>query len=147
MPRGRSEVIFKDLHALFRVGTAGGLTDGELLGRFLDKRDDAGEAAFKALVERQFKMMFRMKLKSIVAGVLAIGVLTVGIGLLAISMAGAPPQDGRADETAKKAPVSREGRSSSGPLICKTSGKKGSRGWLPSTPRRGNGGRSTRGSR
>jgi len=60
MPGGRSGVVLKDLHALFRVGTAGGLTDGELLGRFLDKRDDAGEAAFKALVERHAPMVLRI---------------------------------------------------------------------------------------
>ena len=42
-----SGVVLKDLHTLFRVGTAGGLTDGQLLERFLSQRDEAGEAALQ----------------------------------------------------------------------------------------------------
>jgi hypothetical protein len=48
--RHRSDVVLKGLHTLFRVGAVGGLTDGQLLERFLRQRDDAGEAAFRALI-------------------------------------------------------------------------------------------------
>ncbi len=51
MPGGPSGVVLKDIHTLFRVGTAGGLTDGQLLEQFLNQRDDAGEAAFRALLK------------------------------------------------------------------------------------------------
>ena len=37
MPGGPSAVVLKDLHTLFQVGTAGGLTDGQLIERFLDR--------------------------------------------------------------------------------------------------------------
>lgn len=36
MPGGSSGVVLKDLHILFQVGTAGGLTDGQLIERFLE---------------------------------------------------------------------------------------------------------------
>ncbi len=38
-------------HTLFNVGSVGGLTDGELLGLFISRRDEAGELAFTVLVE------------------------------------------------------------------------------------------------
>ena len=60
MPGGPSGVVLKDLHTLFQVGTAGGLTDGQLIERFLSQRDDAGEAAFRALVERHAPMVLRI---------------------------------------------------------------------------------------
>ena len=41
--------IKRDLHTLFRAGVAGGLTDAELLLRFIDRRDPA---AFESLVHR-----------------------------------------------------------------------------------------------
>jgi RNA polymerase sigma factor (sigma-70 family) len=60
MPGGRSDVVLKDLHTLFRVGAVGGLTDGQLLERFLSERDDAGEAAFRALIDRHAPMVLRI---------------------------------------------------------------------------------------
>ena len=60
MHGGTSGVVLKDLHTLFQVGTAGGLTDGQLIERFLSQRDDAGEAAFRALVERHAPMVLRI---------------------------------------------------------------------------------------
>ena len=60
MPGRPSGVVLKDLHTLFRVGAVGGLTDGQLLERFLSQRDDAGEAAFRALVERHAPMVLRI---------------------------------------------------------------------------------------
>ena len=60
MPGGPTAVVLKELQTLFRIGTAGGLTDGQLLERFLSQRDDAGEAAFRALVERHAPMVLRI---------------------------------------------------------------------------------------
>jgi RNA polymerase sigma factor (sigma-70 family) len=60
MPGGTSAVVLKNLHTLFQVGTAGGLTDGQLIERFLSQRDDVGEAAFRALVERHAPMVLRV---------------------------------------------------------------------------------------
>jgi DNA-directed RNA polymerase specialized sigma24 family protein len=60
MPGGPPTVVLKNLHTLFQVGTAGGLTDGQLIERFLIHRDDVGEAAFRALVERHAAMVLRI---------------------------------------------------------------------------------------
>jgi RNA polymerase sigma factor (sigma-70 family) len=60
MPSGRADCVLKDLDTLFRVGVAGGLTDGQLLERFLNERDDAREAAFRALIHRHAPMVFRV---------------------------------------------------------------------------------------
>jgi RNA polymerase sigma factor (sigma-70 family) len=60
MPAGPSSVVFKDLHALFRLGTLSGLTDRQLLEEFLSRRDEAGEAAFRALVEKHAPMVLRI---------------------------------------------------------------------------------------
>ncbi len=54
---GRS---IRPLEDLFHAGIAGNLSDGELLGRFLRCRDDVGEAAFAALVERHGPMVRRV---------------------------------------------------------------------------------------
>ena len=60
MPRGQSGVVVKDIQTLFRVGTAAALTDGQLIERFLSGRDDSGDAAFAALVERHAPMVLRI---------------------------------------------------------------------------------------
>ena len=60
MPGGPSAIVLKGLHTLFQVGTAGGLTDGQLIERFLSQCDDAGEAAFRALVTRHAPMVLRI---------------------------------------------------------------------------------------
>jgi len=52
-----SRGVWKQLDGLFRLGTAGQLSDEELLGRFVAQRDDAAEAAFAALVERHGPMV------------------------------------------------------------------------------------------
>ncbi len=49
--------LFKQIETLFRTGTAGGLTDGQLLERFVQHRD---EAAFAALVDRHAAMVLRV---------------------------------------------------------------------------------------
>ena len=60
MPGEPSGVVFKDLHTLFQFGAVGGLTDGQLIERFLSQRDAAGEAAFRALVTRHGPMVLRV---------------------------------------------------------------------------------------
>ena len=56
----RSGELFGHLETLFRVGTIGGLSDAQLLERFVAGRDEAGEAAFRALVERHGPMVLRV---------------------------------------------------------------------------------------
>lgn len=60
MSAGISSVLNADLSSLFQEGTLVGLTDGQLLERFLTCRDESGEAAFTALVERHGPMVFRV---------------------------------------------------------------------------------------
>ena len=52
--------FLKQIETLFRTGTAGGLTDGQLLERFLERRDEDAEAAFAALVDRHGAMVLRV---------------------------------------------------------------------------------------
>ncbi len=51
--------VQKSVRTLFDVGTSAGLSDSQLLERFLLRRDDAAEAAFSALVERHGPMVLR----------------------------------------------------------------------------------------
>ena len=57
MAIGPSTAALKQLQTLFQAGTVGGLTDGQLLDRFVQRRD---EAAFAALVERHGPMVLRV---------------------------------------------------------------------------------------
>ena len=52
--------FLKQIETLFRTGTAGGLTDGQLLERFLERRDEDAEAAFAALINRHGAMVLRV---------------------------------------------------------------------------------------
>ena len=52
--------LLKQIETLFHTGTAGGLTDGQLLERFVQRRDEAAEAAFAALVDRHGAMVLRV---------------------------------------------------------------------------------------
>jgi cobalt-zinc-cadmium efflux system membrane fusion protein len=52
-----SRGVWNELDGLLRFGVAGDLSDEELLGRFVARRDDAAEAAFAALVERYGPMV------------------------------------------------------------------------------------------
>src|SRR5258707_128458 len=45
----------QDLQTLFSAGTVGGLSGGQLLGRFAARRD---EAAFEALIQRHGRMVW-----------------------------------------------------------------------------------------
>src|SRR4051794_11257246 len=55
---GRSnETVLRHLDTLFDAGAVAGLTDAQLLGRFADRRDDAGRVAFEALLRRHGPMV------------------------------------------------------------------------------------------
>jgi len=60
MANAPAQAITDNVRALFGVGTCAGLTDGELLERFMAGRDDAGELAFEALVTRHGPMVMRI---------------------------------------------------------------------------------------
>ena len=60
MASGRSGDLSRQLQALFQIGTLGGLSDAPLLERFVAGRDEAGEAAFRALVDRHGPMVLRV---------------------------------------------------------------------------------------
>jgi RNA polymerase sigma factor (sigma-70 family) len=60
MASGRSGDLPRQLQALFQIGTLGGLSDAQLLERFVAGRDEAGEAAFRALVDRHGPMVLRV---------------------------------------------------------------------------------------
>src|SRR5207237_1053872 len=56
-----TSTVLKHLETLLRVGPAAGHSDGQLLERFADRRDEAGaEAAFAALVGRHGAMVLRV---------------------------------------------------------------------------------------
>ncbi|WP_406699206.1 sigma-70 family RNA polymerase sigma factor [Singulisphaera sp. Ch08] len=57
MARAASPSLIRQLGALFDGGSAAGLSDRQLLERFVARRDDAGEAAFAALVARHGPMV------------------------------------------------------------------------------------------
>jgi RND family efflux transporter MFP subunit len=52
--------VVKDVETLFRAGTAAGLSDPELLERFVGRSEDGAEAAFAALVTRHGPMVLRV---------------------------------------------------------------------------------------
>jgi RNA polymerase sigma factor (sigma-70 family) len=57
-----STSVHKNVGALWREGTTAGLTDGQLLERFIDRRHgttEAAEAAFAAIVDRHGAMVLR----------------------------------------------------------------------------------------
>ena len=55
---GRTETVVRSLGLLFTEGTHCGLTDTELLDRFLSRSDDAAAHAFEGLVLRHGPMVF-----------------------------------------------------------------------------------------
>jgi RNA polymerase sigma factor (sigma-70 family) len=57
MASGDRSVLFRNVNALFNIGAIGGLTDRELLDRFLSERGEASELAFGALVHRHGPMV------------------------------------------------------------------------------------------
>jgi hypothetical protein len=59
MGNGRLGGALRDVQMLFEAGTAGGLTDGQLLEEFRRRGDEAGQRAFAALVERHGPAVLR----------------------------------------------------------------------------------------
>jgi RNA polymerase sigma factor (sigma-70 family) len=59
MAKGRLGAVLRDVQTLFRAGTAGGLTDGQLLEEFCGRGGEVGERAFAALVERHGPAVLR----------------------------------------------------------------------------------------
>ena len=57
MGSGASAEVVRQTQVLFSTGCVAGLSDGELLGRFLTRNDEAAEAAFAALVTRHGPMV------------------------------------------------------------------------------------------
>src|ERR1017187_7526953 len=57
MPGARARSIPRQIQTLFAAGTFCGLSDRQLLGRFLASRDEVAEMAFAVLVERHGAMV------------------------------------------------------------------------------------------
>ena len=60
LTEGPAMEFVKQIETLFRTGTAGGLTDGQLLELFLERRGEDAEAAFASLVDRHGAMVLRI---------------------------------------------------------------------------------------
>jgi RNA polymerase sigma factor (sigma-70 family) len=60
MRKSHSSPVLRELHVLFSAGTQAGLTDDELLARFIAREGEVAEQAFAALVERHGPMVFRI---------------------------------------------------------------------------------------
>ena len=60
MTIGQSGAAERLLHVLFEAGTVGGLTDAELLERFVARDDPTAEPAFAVLVERHGPLVRRV---------------------------------------------------------------------------------------
>jgi len=58
MPGGTAREALRDLRTLFRFGVVGDISDGQLLDRFVDRRDEGAEEAFTMLVRRHGPMVF-----------------------------------------------------------------------------------------
>ena len=52
--------LLQGIQTLYDLGTLGGLSDGELLGLFADRRNETAESAFATLVERHGAMVLRV---------------------------------------------------------------------------------------
>jgi polysaccharide biosynthesis/export protein len=60
MAGGPSAAVLRDMQTLFDSGTASGLTDRQLLERFVSERDESAQAAFTVLVRRHGPMVLRV---------------------------------------------------------------------------------------
>src|SRR5580693_2017598 len=60
MAGGPSVALMRDIGTLFDAGTAGGLSDRQLLEQFAGRRDASSEAAFEVLVQRHGPMVLRV---------------------------------------------------------------------------------------
>ena len=57
MDNPRAETIRRDLDALFHVGVVSGMSDGQLLERFVARGQDGGQVAFEEVVRRHGSMV------------------------------------------------------------------------------------------
>jgi DNA-directed RNA polymerase specialized sigma24 family protein len=57
MAQGIAPSVVREIGSLFDGGSVSGLSDCQLIERFVNRRDRAGEAAFAALVERHGPMV------------------------------------------------------------------------------------------
>jgi RNA polymerase sigma factor (sigma-70 family) len=55
-----SAAVLRHVQTIFRTGSSGSLTDGQLLDRYRSGHADTAEAAFEALVERHAGMVFAL---------------------------------------------------------------------------------------
>jgi hypothetical protein len=60
MAHAGAESIARQIESLFEGGSIAGLTDWQLLERFIARRDTAGETAFAALVARHGPMVLHV---------------------------------------------------------------------------------------
>jgi hypothetical protein len=60
MTRSEKPPLLRHYLTLFESGSFSGLSDGELLARFVDPEDEAAELAFSALVERHASRVLRI---------------------------------------------------------------------------------------
>src|SRR5947209_5814519 len=60
MAHAASQSAARQIESLFDGGSVAGLSDGQLLERFIHRRDAAGEAAFAALVARHGPMVLHV---------------------------------------------------------------------------------------
>src|SRR5258707_4222712 len=60
MASGRSNAVLRQVQRLFSQGAVGGLTEGQLLERFVTGHDGGAEAAFEALMTRHGPMVLRV---------------------------------------------------------------------------------------
>jgi RNA polymerase sigma factor (sigma-70 family) len=60
MSRSPSDRMHRQVRRLFNIGAIGTLSDGQLLDRFVARRDEAAEAAFEELVSRHGPMVLRV---------------------------------------------------------------------------------------
>jgi RNA polymerase sigma-70 factor (ECF subfamily) len=58
MPGGTAREALRDLRTLFRFGVVGDISDGQLLDRYVARRDEGAEEAFAMLVRRHGPMVF-----------------------------------------------------------------------------------------
>ncbi len=52
--------VMREFHQLFRLGAVGGMTDAQLVARFLARQDDGAQAAFEGLVDRHGPMVMQV---------------------------------------------------------------------------------------
>jgi hypothetical protein len=60
MAKGQQTAALRQVELLFNAGTAIGLSDRQLLERFLDREGEPRDLAFAALIERHGPMVHRV---------------------------------------------------------------------------------------